>query len=125
MIVVAKTKALAALVLVAALVAAPVEVRWVSADAVNLKELPITGMAPGSCPKGEVVKLELADGRLIALGDNDRAVQAEPSNDADGYPVVTLGSWNPQTGELTMHPATKHKAREGDSLCRDLFPEGA
>lgn len=113
------------LALVAALVAAPYQIVWSRAAALTLKDLPITGAVEGECPKGAVMKIELADGRLLALGENGSAVMAEPSNEADGYPVVTLGVWVPETGELILHPKTKHKAQPGDSLCRDLFPEGA
>lgn len=116
---------LAGLALVALLVAAPYQIVLAPAGAMTLKELPIIGVAEGECPKGPVMKLELADGQLLALSMDGRAVMAEPSNDGDGFPLVTLGTWDPQSGELTMHPKTKHKAQPGDSLCRDLFPEGA
>lgn len=107
-------------VLALALVLAPYQI---VARAENLKDLPIAGMSEGECPKGSLVRLELADGRLVALGENHRAVMAEPSNEGDGYPVVTVGVWDENTGELTLHAQTRHKAQPGDSLCRDLFPE--
>jgi hypothetical protein len=108
------------LILALALVLAPYQL---VARAENIANLPIAGMSEGECPKGAVIKVELADGRLLALGDNHRAIMAEPSNEGDGFPVITLGIWNEDTGELTLLPKTKHQAQPGDSLCRDLFPE--
>jgi hypothetical protein len=118
-------KSLVVLALAAALVTAPYQIVLRPAGAVGLKDLGVVQAEQGECQKGAVIKLLLEDGRLAVLGENSRALVAEPSPDGDGLPVVTFGTWDTQTGELTLHPQTKHKVREGDSLCRDLFPEGS
>jgi hypothetical protein len=113
-------KKLAAAALAFALVLAPYTVEVSRASTVNLQSLPVSDMVQGSCPSGAVVKIELSDGRLLVLGDNDRAVLAEESPEKDGYPLVTLGSWDKETGEVILRDETKHKVKDGDSLCGDL-----
>jgi hypothetical protein len=114
-------KTLVVLLLASLLVAAPYKIVLRPAGAVTLKELPISSAAEGQCPQGAVIKLELADGRMLALGENEHAIMAEPSE--SGYPVITLGVWHAETSELELHPQTKHQTQPGDSLCRDLFSE--
>jgi hypothetical protein len=116
--------ALSAFTLAAALVAAPYQIVRAPARATTLKDLDIKGASEGSCPKGGFIRLELADG-LLFLGENGKVVKAEPSNDGDGFPTITLGTWDAQTGEIALHAKTKHKAQPGDGLCTDLFPGDA
>ncbi len=96
-----------------------------SAEAANIKDMGIIMGEPRDCEKGGAMKLLLSDSRELVLGENDRVVMMEPSNEGDGYPVVTLGVWEPATGEVTLHEKTRHKAQPGDSLCRDLFPDAS
>jgi hypothetical protein len=115
-------KALVALVLTALLVLAPYTVVLRPAGAVPLKSLPMVGADRGECPKGAYLRIDLADGSIVVLGENGRAILAESGA---GSPVVTHGTWDSATGELTLYPKTKHQTSPDDSLCADLFPEDA